>query len=214
MKFQVPNIFSFKTFVDLTQPVVIFKCDQAYIQQRLFLLADKFEKKEKGSMVDPVKQEFMNIIQDAEFMNPKLKKKTSTEPPEVVSDALTNSKFTDEINEYTDTLSTWVRAHSIFLKSPPSNYFQELRLINNRPFGHLICFVALWFAQFVAQEYWARVGGDSKRGYLYTILSHRACEYFGNGRERLGRIQKVIGRHDGKLSEEASRSLIQTLEVF
>ena len=84
--------------------MVIFKCDQAYIQQRLFLLAEKIEK--KGPSVDPLKQEFLNMMQDAEFMNPKLKKPSSEPEPEpAVAPA---SKFTDEINEYTDTLTTWV----------------------------------------------------------------------------------------------------------
>lgn len=108
--------FSFKTYIELNNPVVIFKCDQAYIQERLMIyggLIDKIEKKRSEAKREPSEREqFMKLMHTdlVEESSATTSKKKPTEKRE-------EETIDDEIVEYTNTLTVWVtiNIHLIYL---------------------------------------------------------------------------------------------------
>ncbi|CAF0713119.1 unnamed protein product [Brachionus calyciflorus] len=81
----------FLTYVDLNNPVIIFKCDPEYVKERLFLTDIKSEKIE-NSKLQPHQIDFLNFYRGEQVNN-------LNENVEV---------FSPEILEYTDTLTSWL----------------------------------------------------------------------------------------------------------
>ncbi len=121
---------SFITFVDLNNPIVIFKCNKAYIKERIQFFADEdslgvveSEKKEvkalslkqklwQEAMSGPsAKEEFFNMIKTAE---PEFKFSSNTENKEQDLRDQKPEKSEKEIqqeadiDEYADTLTSWL----------------------------------------------------------------------------------------------------------
>ncbi len=80
----------------MTNPIVVFKCDQTYIREKFFLNKAPSPKKKE------TKKDFFDMAGGYEplfeYEKEKFNKTVEVE-----------KKIRDEIDEYTDTLTTWVR---------------------------------------------------------------------------------------------------------
>ena len=99
---------SLLTFVDLKNPIIVFKCDKSYIKERLYLFGSEQPVKpiKKETKILTSKDEFLQLIQEPEpslLYSKELKQPTTTEPQQV-----NNNEDSLEIKEYADTLTTWV----------------------------------------------------------------------------------------------------------
>ena len=128
---------SFITFVDLNNPVVIFKCSKSYIKERItFYLEGKQEPEivkktqtlkeqlfEDVKISENPKEEFLKLMQEKE--PGLLYSKSKNKKDEVKCLELTEDEevFNKEIDEYTDTLTTWVNTFFI-------NRFNTLEAFN------------------------------------------------------------------------------------
>jgi hypothetical protein len=101
-----------KTYVELNNPVILFKCDQKYIYERLFLyMGEEDEERrrqqaEKKRKQDPVKEDFLNLMRQTEPFFPADFK--ILEEKEKAKLELEKKIFSREIIEYADTLTTWL----------------------------------------------------------------------------------------------------------
>lgn len=93
---------------------MIFKCNRQYIKERLFVFTvpDKIENSQKSSesKKDPLKEEFVKMMQDVDplFPSDKNKLKKNEEDENKIQIDLVEAEYAEQINEYTDTLTTWV----------------------------------------------------------------------------------------------------------
>ena len=93
---------------------MIFKCNRQYIKERLFVFTvpDKIENSQKSSDLkkDPLKEEFVKMMQDVDplFPSDKNKLKKNEEDENKIQIDLVEAEYAEQINEYTDTLTTWV----------------------------------------------------------------------------------------------------------
>lgn len=99
----------------LNNPIIIFKCDPKYIHSRIFLFSDLEEKVQPAledktvpkKKFDPVKEEFLKMVHDTEPLFPNdVDRRPVEEKPKQNEEKVV---YPDEINEYTDTLTTWVK---------------------------------------------------------------------------------------------------------
>lgn len=148
------SALSMLTFVDYTNPVVLFKCDRNFIKERITFFSAgnvdveevKMEKKVLSAKEqlfnqfrDTVseREQFMNLVHrpepSLEFFN---KKKSEPQPQPKSEEEI---KFDADITEYTDNLTTWV-----------SNF----GLINMEKVYSLLIYLilALHSSKFVAQK--------------------------------------------------------------
>lgn len=77
--------------MDLNNPVTIFKCDPKFVDERLFLKKDLIEQKPKR-IISQHHQDFLNLIHE------------NSNQKEID----THSIYSEEIIDYTDSLTTWV----------------------------------------------------------------------------------------------------------
>ena len=93
---------------------MIFKCNRQYIKERLFLFTvpNKLENSQKSNDLkkDPLKEEFVKMMQDVDplFPSDKNKLKKNEEDENKIQIDLVEAEYAEQINEYTDTLTTWV----------------------------------------------------------------------------------------------------------
>ena len=93
---------------------MIFKCNRQYIKERLFLFTvpNKLENSQKSNDLkkDPLKEEFVKMMQDVDplFPSDKNKLKKYEEDENKIQIDLVEAEYAEQINEYTDTLTTWV----------------------------------------------------------------------------------------------------------
>jgi hypothetical protein len=110
----IASAFNFIFHVDLTNPVVIFKCDQKYIRDRTFLFSDVVTGAEQAEApkksVNRVKNSFIDLMQDVEplYESDKKKLKKREKDEEEKAREAYESDVSEEIRDYTDTLTTWV----------------------------------------------------------------------------------------------------------
>lgn len=101
----------------MNNPIIVFKCDQKYIHERLFLFIEKdYNQPEKSKPYDH-KEEFLKFYKDIEpFYQKDIDKKEAEKKAKLAKEQII---YPDEINEYTDTLTTWVKLglFIIFLKN-------------------------------------------------------------------------------------------------
>lgn len=112
----IASAFNFIFHVDLTNPVVIFKCDQKYIKERMFLFSDAVAEAEQAGVskkpVNRVKNSFIDMMQDVEplFESDKKRLKKREKDEEEKAREGYESDVSEEIRDYTDTLTTWVNS--------------------------------------------------------------------------------------------------------
>lgn len=78
----------------------------------MFTVPDKIENSQKSSDLkkDPLKEEFVKMMQDVDplFPSDKNKLKKNEEDENKIQIDLVEAEYAEQINEYTDTLTTWV----------------------------------------------------------------------------------------------------------
>lgn len=129
---QIKKYFEFKTFVDLKNPIIVFKCDKEYIKQRLYLFSDLNESKPAVKQEDP-KQAFIKMMQEPEadlFYSGDLKTRNKNDS----ANESTNESATElnqieagsdnDVKEYADTLTTWVYILFLFYFILPNWYLK------------------------------------------------------------------------------------------
>ena len=101
-KFSISELISkainILAFVDLDNPVVIFKCDQKYVWEKVTLFNESTARDKK---VSREKDDFLRFFKQVEPFD-KSDSKQSNE-------SINQDRFmTPDIRDYTDTLTTWV----------------------------------------------------------------------------------------------------------
>lgn len=85
------------SFVDLNNPVIVFKCNQMYVNLRISLFTDE---KPAQAKVESERDAFLKLMRDVEpFEKEKINKSTP---------ASVDEQFSPDILDYADTLTTWV----------------------------------------------------------------------------------------------------------
>ena len=94
-----------KTYIELNNPVLIFKCDQAYIQERLIIYGglEKVEKKKTAAKREPTEREQFVKLMHTELVEDL----STTKKPEKQEES--EEAMDDEIIDYTNTLTIWVK---------------------------------------------------------------------------------------------------------
>jgi hypothetical protein len=122
----VTKALSFLTYVELNNPVVLFKCDQKYLFDRLFLYSSIEEEEkhtrevaeqERRRKLNPAKEEFLKMMQQKDPLFPNEIKQHEEEQKAKLDKEkeLHDRIYSKEVIEYADTLTTWVI--NIFLKN-------------------------------------------------------------------------------------------------
>ena len=105
-------MYFLKTFVDLNNPVLIFRCDKEFIKERLFFANDtkpfkselNNERKKQINSYSDVKEDFIKMMNEPDpnlLLFPR-------KPKILEEKIIDNLENIEEVNEYTDTLTTWV----------------------------------------------------------------------------------------------------------
>ena len=116
----IASAFNFIFHVDLTNPVVIFKCDQKYIKERMILFSDASAEQTSVTKkpVDRVRNSFIDMMQDVDPLfegDKKRLKKREKDEEERAREGLEEVNVSQEIRDYTDTLTTWVNSSNSML---------------------------------------------------------------------------------------------------
>ena len=85
-------------FVDLNNPVIVFKCDQKFVNDRLGLFIDDEDDGSSKSRINPERDSFLKMMRDVEPYHKK--PTTKNDPPQVT--------YSQDIIDYTDTLTAWI----------------------------------------------------------------------------------------------------------
>jgi len=127
----IASAFNFIFHVDLTNPVVIFKCDQKYIKERLFLFSDEDQGSVAKKPVNRVKNSFIDMMQDVEplFESDKKKLKKRERDEEEKAREGEESDVSQEVRDYTDTLTTWVNSSDLIVSR---SFFPSIRSLFNK----------------------------------------------------------------------------------
>lgn len=89
--------------MDLNNPIIILKCDQKYIYERMFFSDSHRDKSDEAKQV---KDSFLKMMKEDVTWDRKAQKLEAEKKAQ--EDELNRAIYSDEIMEYTDTLTTWV----------------------------------------------------------------------------------------------------------
>ena len=96
----------------MSNPIIIFKCDEKLITERNFLYGDTLLKKNNNQPENKVRENFFKMMQDIEPLFPKDDKKARNGiGKENEDEKLEND---NETKDYADALTTWVKQIYIF----------------------------------------------------------------------------------------------------
>lgn len=108
-KFTIKDLISkalnLLVFVDLNNPIIIFKCDQQYINDRISIFNGDNDNVRNKSSENSERDAFMKMMTDVDPFTDKDFERVEAEKRAAL---LNHNKFPTEIIDYTDTLNTWV----------------------------------------------------------------------------------------------------------